>query len=467
MKCETIAAIATALSNSGIGIIRISGPDAIDIVDIIFHAKKEGKKIKDMKSHTIHYGFIYDEKVLVDEVMVVVMKSPNSYTREDTIEINCHGGILVMNRILETVIKNGARIADPGEFTKRAFLNGRIDLSKAEAVMDIIESKNNFALKASIQQLSGQLSKEVISLRKKILYQIAYIESAIDDPENYELVNFRKNLEEVNIKIITRIKYLLKLSENGAILKEGIKTVILGKPNVGKSSFLNKMIGEDKAIVTDVAGTTRDVLEEYIRIKGIGLKIIDTAGIRSTEDVVEKIGVSKAKKYAENADLIIFIVDSSVKIDESDKEIIQLIKDKKLIILFNKTDLKAEISSEDINNLFLEVSNRKKNTYRMINTSTIKDIGLKEFEEVIQEMFINSEIGENNEIFITNIRHQEALNETVKSLTFVAQSLKNEMPEDFLSIDLMNAYESLGLIIGEQIGEDLINEIFANFCMGK
>lgn len=360
MKTETIAAIATALSNSGIGIIRISGDDAIQIADKIFRAKNKEKKLIDMKSHTIHYGFIYDDEILIDEVMVVVMKGPSTYTREDTIEINCHGGILVMNRILETVLKFGARLAEPGEFTKRAFLNGRIDLSKAEAVMDLIESKNDFAMKSSMQQLSGRVSNEVIQLRKQIISKIAYIEAVIDDPENYELDNFRLELKDMIFSLIERLSYLIKLSENGKILKDGIRTVIVGKPNAGKSSFLNKMIGEDKAIVTDIAGTTRDVLEEQIRIHGIGLNIIDTAGIRKSEDVVEKIGISKAKEYAGDSDLIIYIVDSSVPMDENDRDIIELIGEKKVIVLYNKTDLNPMVSIDDIDHLFYSILHRKK-----------------------------------------------------------------------------------------------------------
>lgn len=467
MKTETITAIATALSNSGIGIVRISGDDAIEIADSIFRAKNKEKKLVNMKSHTIHYGFIYDHENLIDEVMVVVMKGPNTYTREDTIEINCHGGILVMNHILETVLKYGARLAEPGEFTKRAFLNGRIDLSKAEAVMDLIESKNDFAMKSSINQLSGRVSKEVIDLREGLLSKIAYIEAAIDDPENYELEQFRVDLEKSNKELIGRINYLIKLSENGKILKDGIRTVIVGKPNAGKSSFLNKMIGEDKAIVTDIAGTTRDVLEEQIRVHGIGLHIIDTAGIRSTEDIVEKIGVSKAKEYAEDSDLIIYIVDSSVPMDENDEDIVKLIGKKKVIVLYNKTDLNPMVSIEDIYDLFDNMLNRKKDSYHIIKTSTLEEIGLKEFEETIEKMFLNQEINDDNEVFITNMRHKEALMDTLTSLEHVEQSLNNDMPEDFLSIDLMSAYESLGYIIGEQIGEDLVNEIFSKFCMGK
>jgi tRNA modification GTPase len=467
VKTETIAAIATALSNSGIGIVRISGDDAIEIADSIFRAKNKEKKLVYMKSHTIHYGFIYDNENLIDEVMVVVMKGPNTYTREDTIEINCHGGILVMNHILETVLKYGARLAEPGEFTKRAFLNGRIDLSKAEAVMDLIESKNDFAMKSSINQLSGRVSKEVVDLREGVLSKIAYIEAAIDDPENYELEQFRVDLEKSNKELIGRINYLIKLSENGKILKDGIRTVIVGKPNAGKSSFLNKMIGEDKAIVTDIAGTTRDVLEEQIRVHGIGLHIIDTAGIRSTEDIVEKIGVSKAKEYAEDSDLIIYIVDSSVPMDENDEDIVKLIGEKKVIVLYNKTDLNPMVSIEDIYDLFDNTLNRKKDSYHIIKTSTLEEIGLKEFEETIEKMFLNQEIIDDNEVFITNMRHKEALMDTLTSLEHVEQSLNNDMPEDFLSIDLMSAYESLGYIIGEQIGEDLVNEIFSKFCMGK
>ena len=353
MKTDTIAAISTAMTNSGIGIIRISGDEAISIANKIVVFKNNHKKLIDMKSHTIHYGFIYDGNDFIDEVMVSVMKAPYSYTTEDTVEINCHGGIMVMNTILEVVIKNGARLAEPGEFTKRAFLNGRIDLTKAEAVMDVINSKNVYAMKSSAKQLKGEVYSVIKGLRDDIIYEIAFIESALDDPEHISLEGYPEKLSLKTKDLLSKIDNLIKKYDNGKIIKEGINTVIVGKPNVGKSSLLNLLAGEDKAIVTDIAGTTRDVLEESVRMNDILLNIIDTAGIRNTEDVVEKIGVDKAKKYASDADLIIFVIDSSVPLEETDKEIIELIKDKKVIVLLNKSDLKQIVSEEMIKALWM------------------------------------------------------------------------------------------------------------------
>lgn len=316
MKSDTIAAIATAVSDSGIGIIRISGENAIEVADRVYRSKNNKKRLLNVKSHTIHYGFIYDGDVMVDEVMVAVMKEPNTYTRENTVEIDCHGGILVMRKILDAVLKNGCRLADPGEFTRRAFLNGRIDLSRAEAVMDVIHSKNEFALRSSVRQLKGSVSDKVHSLRKEILHEIAFIESALDDPEHISLEGYAKKLGEKTARIYGDIKKLVDSADNGKMLKDGINTVIVGKPNAGKSSLLNILVGEEKAIVTSYAGTTRDVLEESIKLHGIGLNMIDTAGIRDTDDVVEKIGVEKARKYAGNADLILYVVDASCQLDE-------------------------------------------------------------------------------------------------------------------------------------------------------
>lgn len=462
MKSDTIAAVATAMSDSGIGIIRISGDEAIKIADRIYRSKSGKKRLVNVESHTVHYGFIYDKDELIDEVMVVVMKAPNTYTREDTVEIDCHGGILVMTKILETVIKNGCRMAQPGEFTKRAFLNGRIDLSKAEAVMDLIHSKNEFALKSSVKQLKGSVSDQVKFLRDEILYEIAFIESALDDPEHISLDGYREKLEQKTLSVKADLKKLVDSADNGKLLKDGINTVIVGKPNVGKSSLLNLLVGEERAIVTSVAGTTRDTLEESIKLNGVGLNIIDTAGIRDTSDEVERIGVEKARNYANNADLIIYVVDASRKLDENDEEIIKLIASKKVIVLLNKTDLTQVVDEDEFMTL---VSENK--DLRIIKTSTKENVGIDAFENAIKEMFFGGEIAVNDEIYITNGRHKEALMEAYTSMDFVLGSLADDMPEDFYSIDLMNAYASLGRIIGEEVGDDLVNEIFSKFCMGK
>lgn len=459
MKTDTIAAIATAVGDSGIGIVRISGDEAIEIADRVYRSKNDKKRLVDVKSHTIHYGFIYDSDELVDEVMVAVMRAPNTYTKENIVEIDCHGGILVMDQILEVIIKNGCRIAEPGEFTKRAFLNGRIDLSKAEAVMDIIHSKNEFALRSSVKQLKGAVSDKVHSLREDILYEIAFIESAIDDPEHISLEGYLEKLEVRATRIHGELKKLIDSADNGKMLKDGINTVIVGKPNVGKSSLLNLLVGEEKAIVTSVAGTTRDVLEESIRLNGVGLNIIDTAGIRNTEDEVEKIGVEKARKYAEDADLVIYVVDASCALDENDEEIMEMIADKKVIVLLNKSDLEQVVSEDRIIKKLTQVS--------VIKTSTKENTGIDEFENVIKRLFFGGEIAVNDQIYITNQRHKEALREAYESMEMVLHSLADQMPEDFYSIDLMSAYASLGRIIGEEVGEDLVNEIFSKFCMGK
>ena len=472
MKSDTITAVATGMTDSGIAIIRISGENAVQIVDRIYESKSGRSCFHEFASHTIHYGYIVDksdnQRNIIDEVMVSLMKAPNSYTAEDTVEINCHGGILMTKRILETVIKNGARLAEPGEFTKRAFLNGRIDLSKAEAVMDIIHSKNKFALENSIRQLRGSVSEIIRELREDVIYEIAFIESALDDPEHISLDGYHDRLQEKTESILGRLKKLMDSAENGKIMKEGIHTVIIGKPNAGKSSFLNLLVGEEKAIVTDIAGTTRDVLEESISLNGIQLNIIDTAGIRFTEDTVEKIGVEKARKFAKEADLIVYVVDVSVPLDESDYDIIHMISDKKFIILLNKTDLPVLASENMVRD---EIEKRcEKNVLpevRFIKTSMKENEGIDVFEETIKELFFHGEILLNDEVVITNMRHKEAVMDAYESMLQVKESLENNMPEDFYSIDLMSCYESLGRIIGEEIGEDLMNEIFSQFCMGK
>ena len=457
MGTDTIAAIATAMTSSGIGIVRISGDEAVSITDRIFEMKNQ-KKLEDMPTHTIHYGHIHDGDEVIDEVMVVLMREPKSYTREDTVEIDCHGGVYVMKRILETVIKYGARPAEPGEFTKRAFLNGRIDLSQAESVIDVINSKNEFALKSSLSQLSGSVSEKIKEIRGTVLHEIAFIESALDDPEHISLDGYPEKLSGIVSDVIKKIDKLLANSDNGKMLKEGISTVIVGKPNAGKSSLLNSLVGEEKAIVTDIAGTTRDVLEEQINLNGILLNIIDTAGIRDTEDVVEKIGVERAKKYLNNADLVIYVVDTSTALDENDHEIMELLKDRHAIVLLNKSDLSPVTTVEDI---------RKHLDKKMISISAKEQTGMDDLEERIKEMFFSGEVTFNDEVYITYIRHKTSLQEALRSLHLVLQSIADDMPEDFYSIDLMNAYEELGNIIGESVEDDLVNEIFSKFCMGK
>jgi len=457
MRTDTIAAIATSMSNSGIGIVRISGDEAFNIIEKIYQSKN-GKKLSDQKSHTIHYGYILDMEETVDEVLVMLMRGPHSFTGEDTVEINCHGGIFVVRKVLETVIKYGARPAEPGEFTKRAFLNGRIDLSQAEAVIDVIESKNDYALKSSISQLKGSVQKKIKEIREEILYHTAFIETALDDPEHISVDGYGETLNITVNKLLEQLEELIASSDNGRIMKEGIKTVIVGKPNAGKSSLLNVLIGEDRAIVTDIEGTTRDVLEETIQLNGITLQIMDTAGIRDTKDIVEKIGVDKAKTHANDADVIIYVVDASRSLDENDKSIIEMIKDKKSIILLNKTDLDTVVTKDMVQS-YIEKP--------MIEISAKEEKGIKELEETLKNMFFHGEISFNDEIYITNIRHKTAIQDAYSSLEKVKKSIETNMPEDFYSIDLMDAYESLGSITGETIGEDLVNEIFSKFCMGK
>ena len=458
MKSDTIAAVATAMSPSGIGIIRLSGDESLEIIDKIYRSKMNKKKISECASHTIHYGYIYDGEELIDEVMVLLMKAPNTYTKEDTIEIDCHGGVFVMKRILETVIKYGARPAEPGEFTKRAFLNGRIDLTQAESVIDVINSKNAFALKSSLSQLKGSVLTDVKKIRGNILHEIAFIETALDDPEHISLDGYNEKLLEVVNNERKEIRRLLDSSDNGRILKEGINTVILGKPNAGKSSLLNVLVGEERAIVTDIAGTTRDVLEEQINLHGISLNMMDTAGIRNTEDVVEKIGVQKAKEYANKADFIIYVIDSSTSLDESDFEIMNILKDKKAVVLLNKSDLDVVTSKEEV---------EKHLDKAIISISAKENTGITELEEKIKEMFFHGEVSFNDEVYITNIRQKNSLQDALDSLNLVVQSIEDDMPEDFYSIDLMSAYESLGKMIGESVEDDLVNEIFSKFCMGK
>ena len=469
-KSDTIAAISTAMNNSGIGIVRMSGSESFRILEKIFKPAKK-KNIKDISSHTIHYGNIMDGDKAVDEVLVMIMKAPHTYTREDTVEIDCHGGMYVLKKTLELLIKNGARTAEPGEFTKRAFLNGRIDLSQAEAVIDIINAQNDFALKSALSQLKGSVSEKIRQMRAALLEQIAYIEAALDDPEHIEMEGYGQTLLPIVNSLIKDIDKLIESADDGRILKEGINTVILGKPNAGKSSLLNALLGSERAIVTDIAGTTRDTLEESIRIKDITLNVYDTAGIRETDDLIEKIGVDKALEYAQSADLIVWLADASRYLDEDDCQIMALLRKKKVICLLNKQDLDIKLTREDLE-LHLKAfgfhdASAENGIFPIIEISAKENTGLDKFTETVREMFYSKQINFNDQLYITNVRQKESLIDARESLIKAAQSIECGMPEDFFTIDMMDGYTSLGSIIGEAVEDDLADEIFAKFCMGK
>ena len=465
MTTDTIAAISTStMGNGGIGIVRISGKEAVSIANQLFVSLKKDTikagtfSLAECASHTVHYGNIVWKETVIDEVLVIVMRAPNTYTREDIVEIDCHGGILVMQKILEAVIDCGARPADPGEFTKRAFMNGRIDLSQAEAVIDVINSKSEYALKSSVNQLSGRFSEEIKHMREVLLNHTAFIEAALDDPEHYDVDNYGDNLIiDVN-KCVDKLGKMLKTSDNGRIFKDGVKTVILGKTNAGKSSLLNALAREERAIVTEIEGTTRDILEEQINIGGVLLNLVDTAGIRDTEDIVEKIGIHKAYEYAESADLIIFVADASRPLDENDKKILEMISNKKVIVLLNKADMKTVITEEQMQ-IIIDCP--------ILSVSAKNETGIDRLSEKIRQMFFDGEVSYNDEVYIANARQKNLLKESLKSLTLVKQSIEDGMPEDCYTIDLVNAYELLGRIVGEAVEDDLVNQIFSRFCMGK
>ena len=456
MNKDTIAAISTGMTNSGIGIVRITGDEAFDIADRIYRGKN---KISESDSHTIHYGHIVDGQEIIDEVLVMIMRAPRTFTGEDTVEINCHGGTFVLKRVLEDVLKHGARAAEPGEFTKRAFLNGKLDLSQAEAVSDVITSENEYALQSSISQLKGSVKNKISDIRNKIIYHTAFIESALDDPEHISVDGYGDTLREAAEEITEELEKLILSADDGRVMKEGINTVIVGKPNAGKSSLLNVLSGHERAIVTDIAGTTRDIIEEQIRLGELSLNVIDTAGIRSTDDVIEKIGVDRAWGYAKNADLIIYVVDASRNLDENDEKIIRMIGEKNAIILLNKSDLDTVITADQMR--------KRTGDIPVISVSAKEEQGISELETMVKDMFLKGDISFNDQIYITNIRQKNALSEALESMKKVIQSIDDGMPEDFYSIDLMDAYDSLGSITGESVGEDLINEIFSKFCMGK
>ena len=445
----------------------------------MFEPAVAGKRLSEQKTYTIHYGYIRDGEERIDEVLLLLMRGPHSYTAEDTVEIDCHGGVLVMKRILElagktTTVVIVGNYSEPvlidvatiqrnelnvlGNITYTAFLNGRIDLSQAEAVIDVIQSKNEYALQSSVSQLSGSMSRKVRELREKLIYEIAFIESALDDPEHISLDGYPERLRETLQPIEMELEASIGTFDNGRIMTEGIKTVILGKPNAGKSSLMNVLLGEERAIVTEIAGTTRDTLEENIRLRGLSLNLIDTAGIRETEDIVEKIGVERARKIADEADLILYVVDGSRELDENDRQILDLIRGRKVIVLLNKTDLEPVLTEEAL---------REACGQEVIPVSAKEQQGIDRLEEKIQTMFLQGNLNFNDQVMLTNVRHKTAMEQALKSLRLVETSIDNAMPEDFFSIDLMDAYEHLGTILGESLEEDLVNEIFSHFCMGK
>ena len=452
---DTIAAISTSLSPSGIGIVRMSGEDAVVIADKIYRGKK---KLVDCDTHTINYGFIYDGDERIDEVLVMLMRAPRTYTGEDTVEIDCHGGLLVQKKVLSLLLENGANLAEPGEFTKRAFLNGKMDLSQAEAVADIIDAANDNALKIGEKQLQGTLSEEIKNMRAKLLYEIAYIEATLDDPEHYNFDGYSEKLKSVVSDIKSKIEKLLKDSETGLVLKAGVDTVILGKPNAGKSSVYNLLTKSDRAIVTEIAGTTRDTLTENVRLDGISLNLTDTAGLRESDDTIEQIGVNRAKTAANEADMLIVVIDGSLDFTEEDRILLESVEQKNAVILINKSDKGLKIRSEDI---------EKYSKKPCVIFSAKDKTGLENLTEEMKKLFYNGDIDINNNIYITSVRQQNALKDAMNSLKLVEAGIENGAAEDFLSIDLTDAYEALGVITGETIGEDVIDEIFSKFCMGK
>ncbi|WP_352418573.1 tRNA uridine-5-carboxymethylaminomethyl(34) synthesis GTPase MnmE [Proteiniborus sp.] len=460
MDFDTIAAIATAPGEAGIGIIRISGKNAIDVGDKIFKNKKQ-LSLKQCEERKLNYGYAIDPKDgrKIDEVLMVYIKAPYTYTKEDVVEINCHGGTIPVRKILEVVLENGARLAERGEFTKRAFLNGRIDLSQAEAVMDLISAKTDSSFDVSLNQLEGSISSEVRVIQNVLLGMLAHVEASIDFPEDdVEDLTYNELQKNGNL-VLEKINKLLSTVYTGKILREGLKTVILGKPNVGKSSLLNAILRENRAIVTDIPGTTRDVIEEYVNINGVPLKIVDTAGIRETEDIVERLGVDKAKELLNEADLVIAVFDTSTELSKEDFDIINLIKDKKVIILLNKSDLPSKIDEKDMNK-YLPGK-------RIINTSMSKNEGIDKLEEIIEDMFLSSEVKISNNTIITNVRHRDQLLKAKENIDDALNSLGLNMPLDCIEVDIKNSWENLGEITGDTVGEDIIDKIFSEFCIGK
>lgn len=460
IEFDTIAAISTPPGEGGIGIVRLSGEEALEIVEKIY--KQGNKRLSDQPSHTIHYGNVYQPKTneKIDEVMVTIMRAPKTYTREDIVEINTHGGVHVTNKVLQTVLSAGARLAEPGEFTKRAFLNGRIDLSQAEAVMDVIRAKTDRAMHNAITQLDGNLSKLIKEIRQEILETLAQVEVNIDYPEYDDVEEMTTQLlKEKTIDVKEQVEHILQTAEQGKILRDGLATAIIGRPNVGKSSLLNSFAHFDKAIVTDVAGTTRDVIEEFVNVRGVPLRMIDTAGIRETEDEVERIGVSRSKQEIEQAELVLLIFDQNQSLTEEDFELLTLTENKERLILLNKMDLPQKL---DVDQLLEKVD---PNT--VMPVSILNQQGIKEVEEKIVDLFFEGKTGEKDATYISNIRHISLLEQAVQSLEEVINGIKLGMPVDLVQIDLTRAWDLLGEVTGDSVQDELITQLFSQFCLGK
>lgn len=458
MKFDTISSISTPVGEGAIAIVRLSGDEAIDIADRLYKGKKS---LKEVDSHTINYGHIVDPKTneVIEEVMVAVMRAPKTYTREDIVEINCHGGIHTINHILQLTLQNGAEMAEPGEFTKRAFLNGRIDLSQAEGIMDFIRSKTDDASKIANQQMQGRLKEYIEHLRQEILVVLAQVEVNVDYPEYDDVEEATtRQLLEASRTIKTEIEDLLKSSREGRILREGLNTVIVGKPNVGKSSLLNYLIQDNRAIVTDIAGTTRDILEEYVNVNGIPLKLTDTAGIRETEDIVEKIGVERSREALQNAELILYLLDHTTGFSEEDKDILNNLKERNVIIIVNKTDLEGTI---DIDTLKSDYD------FPVVLTSVTEGTGIKDLEESIKELFFSGGISIQDSTYVSNNRHIHLLEQAHRSIIDAIEAAEMDIPVDMIQIDLVKTWQLLGEVIGQDVSEELIDQLFSQFCLGK
>lgn len=458
MKTDTIAAISTAVGEGAIGIVRLSGPEAIEISNKLF----KGNNLHEVSSHTIHYGHIVDpvtnEKL--DEVMTSVLKEPKTFTKEDIVEINCHGGVVAVNRVLNIVLKNGARLAEPGEFTKRAFLNGRIDLSQAEAVMDLIQAQTDKAMSVAMTQLDGRLSMLIQSLRQMLLETIAQVEVTIDYPEYDDVEELsHKMMREKTNEVLREIENLLAVANQGKILREGIQTAIVGRPNVGKSSLMNMLVQEEKAIVTDIPGTTRDMIEEHVNVRGIPLTLIDTAGIRETEDQVEKIGVGRSRAVLQTADLILVMLNNNEELTEEDKEILKAVQSLDYIVLINKVDLESKINLDEVKSL---ISDNK-----IIEMSLTQDKGINDLEQTLVDKFFEGDLSPKDMTYVSNARHIDLLEQSKSALEDALNGLELAMPIDIIQIDITRTWEYLGEIIGDTASEGLIDQLFSQFCLGK